>query len=708
MTAIAVCPGCVTAPMAQTIAMSDGGTVLSLPGIHCAGCIGTVEKTLMGIPGVRAARVNLSRKRVTVDAPSVADDVLVEQLSLAGYDALPLDADMMASVETDAVGRGLLLRLAVAGFAMMNVMLFSVAVWSGAPETTRTMFHWISAAIAVPTLAYSAEVFFRQAWTALRVYRLNMDVPISLAIILAAGLSVYETAIGSGHVYFDAALSLTFFLLVGRYLDHRTRIAARSAAQELSALIEPSVTLLKDGKSEAISTKALQVGDRILVLAGMRLPIDGTVVAGHSQMDRSVLTGESLPIAVSAGDHVSAGEINLNGRIEVMATATGQDTSLAQIASMVETAEGARNTYTALADVAAKIYAPAVHLTALVTFLGWIIASGDPARSLNIAISVLIITCPCALGLAVPAVMTAATGRLFRHGLLVKNGTALERMAGIDTVVFDKTGTLTQGHAAIDTAGFDSTEIGVLAALARASDHPVSRAIAAAIPEDVASADVTDIIEQAGVGVSGRLGAQTVSLGRSDQNTTVLTIGQRAPKPVPMRETLREGAQQAVTFLQEQGLRTFIYSGDHAEAVAKVGKSLGIENYQSDMRPTDKQTALQDLAQSGAKVLMIGDGLNDTLALAQAHVSISPASALDASRAASDIVLLRQSLGELAEVVTTAKSAKARIIENFLIAAGYNAIAIPIAVLGFATPLGAAIAMSASSITVLLNALRVR
>lgn len=708
MTTATACPGCIAMPLAQEIATSGGGTVLSLPGIHCAGCIGTVEKTLAQIPGVRAARVNLSRKRVTVEAPNILPAVLVDRLAEAGYDALPLDSEMMAAVETDSVGRGLMLRLAVAGFAMMNVMLFSVAVWSGASEATRTMFHWISAAIAVPALAYSAEVFFRQAWTALRVWRLNMDVPISLAIILAAGLSVYETAMGSGHVYFDAALSLTFFLLVGRYLDHRTRIAARSAAQELSALIEPFVTRITNGEPQAISTKDLRVGDCILLVAGTRLPIDGTIMGGSSHIDRSALTGESMPVAVTVGDTVTAGEINLTGRTEVRATATGEDTSLAQIASLVETAEGARNTYTALADVAAKIYAPAVHLTALITFIGWIIVSGDPARSLNVAISVLIITCPCALGLAVPAVMTAATGRLFRHGLLVKNGTALERLAEIDTVVFDKTGTLTQGHAAIDTAEFDAAELAIMAALARASDHPVSRAVAAAIPSSIPSADVQDITEHAGLGVSGRYHGERVALGRDDQGSTVLTLGDHSVKQIPMRETLRDGAQEAVTFLKRQGLQTHIFSGDQPDPVARIATDLCIANFQSNMRPTDKQAALQALAQNGAKVLMVGDGLNDTLALAQAHVSISPASALDASRAASDIVLLRHSLGELAEVIATAKSAKARVIENFFIAAGYNAIAIPIAVLGFATPLGAAIAMSASSITVLLNALRLR
>ncbi len=710
MSTAVACPGCAAAPLAMDQAAKGvGDIVLSLPTIHCAACISKIENVLLAADGVRAARVNLSRKRVSIDAPHVDPDTLIALINAEGFEALPLDAAMMASVETDKAGKGLLLRIAVAGFAMMNVMLFSVAVWSGAAEATRTMFHWLSAIIAVPALVFSAEVFFREAWKALRVWRVNMDVPISLAIILAAGLSVYETAMGSGHVYFDAALSLTFFLLIGRYLDHRTRIAARSAAQELAALVKPTVARIVGDRVEIINVSELNVGDHIRVAAGMRLPVDGVIVSGRGRIDRSVLTGESRPIDLACGDLVSAGEINLESQLTVEATAVGQDTSLAQIVAMVETAESAKNTYTALADRAAQIYAPAVHLTALITFVGWIIVSGDFPHALRIAISVLIITCPCALGLAVPAVMTAATGRLFRRGLLIKNGTALERMAEVDTVVFDKTGTLTVGHATIDTESFDDLSLGVLAGLARASDHPVSQSIAAAISADVRSSQIENITETAGLGIAGTYQGQAVFLGRDgDDGDTVLRIAGRDKQTIPMKEALRDGAKEAVAYFADQGRQVIIMSGDNAPAVSKIATALGVGQAHANMRPQDKQEALIALHDSGAKVLMVGDGLNDTLALAQSYVSISPATALDASRTASDIVLLGSNLGGIPDVIETAKSAKARVIENFAIAAGYNMIAIPIAVLGFATPLGAAIAMSASSITVLLNALRVR
>ncbi len=712
---VAACPACSVTPLAQDVAaraISDSDIVLSLPTIHCAGCIGTVERALLAVEGVTDARVNLSRKRVTIAAKDIDPETMVNTLADAGYEAHILDAPMMASVETDAEGRRLLIRLAVAGFAMMNVMLFSVAVWSGAAHATQQMFHWLSALIAVPALAFSAQVFFRNAWQALRVWSMNMDVPISLAIILAAGLSVFETATGGESVYFDAALSLTFFLLIGRYLDHRTRIAARSAAQELSALASPNAVRIQDGIARTVPVTTLALGDTIRVMVGMRVPVDGKITSGGSDMDRSFLTGESLPVNVKVGDQIAAGEVNLTGPITLVVTAVGADTTLARMAALVETAEGARNKYTALADRAAQIYAPAVHLLALVTFIGWMVLSADVALALNIAISVLIITCPCALGLAVPAVMTTATGRLFRRGLLVKNGTALERLSQIDTVVFDKTGTLTEGYARIDTATIAPDSLAVLAAMARGSEHPVSRAIAAALPADLTAADLTDITEHPGQGISAMWQGTQVRLGKGSWvgagSSPALKIGSSDAIELHITETLRAGATEAIATLQAQGIPVHIFSGDTPEAVNGLADRLGVTSAHSQLLPEQKMQMIRDMSENGAKVLMVGDGLNDTAALAQAYASISPASALDASRAASDIVLLSRSMAEIPDAIATAKSARLRVLENFSIAAAYNCVAVPVAILGYASPLSAAIAMSASSITVLLNALRVR
>ncbi len=714
-TPISACPACAAVPLAQEVVrkkLAGAGTILSLPGIHCAACITGVERSLTQLPGVKAARVNLSLKRVTIDAPGLAPEVLVDHLAAAGYEALPLDTATLAASSRDTDGQALMLRLAVAGFAMMNVMLFSVAVWSGAAQSTQVMFHWLSAGIAVPALAFSAQVFAASAWSALRVGRLNMDVPITLAIVLAAGLSVFETAQGGAHVYFDAALSLTFFLLVGRYLDHRTRRAARSASQELTALEAPRSIRLEDGVRRRVDVADLRPGDVVVVLPGMRVPVDGVTRDGRSELDRSLLTGESLPVSVARGDAVSAGEMNLSGVLTIVVTAVGEDTTLRRMAAMVETAEGARNRYTALADRAAQIYAPAVHLLALVTFIGWIAVTGDTALALNIAISVLIITCPCALGLAVPAVMTAACGRMFRRGLLVKDGTALERLAQVDRVVFDKTGTLTTGQARLDAGALPDDAQAVLGALANGSCHPVARAIAAALPSDTPLVRLDGFREYPGKGVEAYWKGTRVRLGSADwvggERSPAFAVGDAPVVPIEFRETLRPGAAAAVAGLTRMGLPVAIFSGDGAAATDRIASQLGGLPATALMTPAGKAQAVAKLGAEGHRVLMVGDGLNDTAALTQAYASISPASALDASRTASDIVLLGKSLTDIPQAIALARAARRRVLENFAIAAGYNLIAVPLAVLGYATPLSAAIAMSASSITVLLNALRVR
>ena len=498
--------------MADAAAPSDVNIVLSLPSIHCAACISGVERALAAQDGVLGARVNLTLKRAQVEAaPDMTAAMLVDALGKAGFEAHELDATALRATETDKAGRDLLMRLAVAGFAAMNVMLLSVAVWSGADGPTRDMFHWISAAIALPTIGFSAQPFFKHAWTALRAGRLNMDVPISLAILLAVGTSLWETSLSGEHAYFDAAITLTFFLLAGRYLDHRTRAAARSAAEELAALEVPRVSRVTADGEEQVAMSALAVGDLIRVRPGGRMPVDGEITDGQSELDRSLLTGETRPIYAGPGQTVSAGEVNLTGPLTVRANAVGRDTSLHRMADLVAVAESGRSRYTSLADKAAKLYAPGVHILSLLAFLGWYFYTFDLRTALNIAAAVLIITCPCALGLAVPAVTTAASGRLFRKGLLIKDSTALERMAQIDTVVFDKTGTLTAGTPEVQNLGdHASRDLGIALALAEGSSHPLSQSLAKAIVDaGVAPAKVTNITEIPGHGAEGQWKGQT-------------------------------------------------------------------------------------------------------------------------------------------------------------------------------------------------------
>ncbi|MEE4186940.1 MAG: heavy metal translocating P-type ATPase, partial [Roseobacter sp.] len=508
------CPGCLAAPADRIEAsLPDAQLALSLPTIHCQACIATVEKCLQAHPAVRAARVNLTRKRVMIDAaPEVTAKELADCVMAAGFEAHELDTAALSQTQTDAAGRDILMRLAVAGFAAMNVMLLSVAVWSGATDATRDMFHWISAAITLPALAFSAQPFFRNAWAALRAGRLNMDVPITLAIVLAVVTSLWETGLSGKHAYFDAALTLTFFLLAGRWLDARARSAARSAAEELTALEVPRALRIEEEGPTEVSVSALRIGDAILVRPGARAPVDGLIMHGTSEVDRSALTGETMPALRGQGDVMSAGEVNLTGPLTLKATAVGVDTSLHQLAALVAVAESGRSRYTSLADRAAKLYAPGVHILSALAFLGWLLWSGDMRVSLNIAAAVLIITCPCALGLAVPAVTTAASGRLFGKGLLVKSATALERLAEVDTVVFDKTGTLTMGTPQITNWQSLSTEHKALAyALAKGSSHPLSKAIVlAAEVEGVSPVELTAQAEKPGYGTEGQQGGKTV------------------------------------------------------------------------------------------------------------------------------------------------------------------------------------------------------
>lgn len=712
MSDTAACPACVGLPEGQLEKAASNGTsqiVLSLPGIHCVACINGVERALRGMDGVANARVNLSMKRVTVGTNQpVSPEAMIDTLELAGFEARVLDGSLLGN-DTDAYGRALMTRLAVSGFANMNIMLLSVAIWSGAVGATMHMFHWITAAIAIPALIYSAQPFFESGWRGLKAGRLNMDVPISLAILLASGISLYETLYGGRHSYFDAAVTLTFFLLIGRYLDHRSRKAAASAAAQLSALEAPRVMRLRDGVRQMVDFGDLAIGDLVHVLPGGRIPVDGIITDGASQIDRSLLTGESRPIDVKSGISVTAGEVNMTGPLTIRATTVGSDTTLRKMVTMVDKAEAVRNKYTAAADRAAAIYAPAVHLLALVAFIFWILYSGDFRLSLNIAVAVLIITCPCAMGLAVPAVSTTAAGRLFRAGLLVKDGTALERLAEVDTVVFDKTGTLTMPAAARDA--LDAKTQSIALALTQNATHPVSQAIAASL-SGVTPAKISGQQEHAGQGLSAVYEGQIVRLGSGSWlgagRGTYIQIGDGKPQKITLRSELREGALDLVQAWQNLGLSVHLVSGDDATETAAIADTLGITDWRADTKPEDKITYINDLTANGAHVLMVGDGLNDTGALAAAYASVSPATAADASRAASDIVLLNDSLTPLIELPAVARAAKARIVENFSISTIYNVIAVPIALAGFATPLIASIAMSASSITVLLNALRLK
>ncbi len=698
---------CTAEPRAVAEAVETGAPThqLYLPTIHCAGCIRTVEDTLARLPGVKAARVNLSLKRVAVTAPQNADPTpWIEALAEAGYEA----HEAQSVKSDDASDRELLMRLGVAGFAMMNVMLLSVAVWSGATDATRDLFHWISGAIAIPAAMFSAQPFFKNAWSALKARSVNMDVPISVAILLALGMSVYETSAGGEHAYFDAALSLTFFLLAGRVLDQRMRKAARSAAQDLAALEPSRVMVVRNDERQSIAVSDLAIEDVIWLAAGTRIPAEAVLEDGTVDVDRSLLTGESDPVTVRKGERLFSGDVTLTGPITARVSAVGEDTMLRSIMQLVARAEGAKSRYSGLADRAAQAYVPIVHLTALAAFIGWLWVSGDVRYSLNVAVATLIITCPCALGLAVPAVAAAATGGLFRRGLLVKSDTALERLSGVDTVVFDKTGTLTRPTLSIPDS-LSAEDIAVLKALALQSDHPLSKSLVSQL-KGVIPAPLSDIQEIAGTGVRATYKGAAVRLGRGAWIGTDAPTAFEAGKiyPLASSEVLLPGARQGIEDVKAMGLSIHVLTGDTDEKARKLARDLGLENVVAGVDPKEKLAFIEALKSDGHSVLMVGDGLNDVAALTAANAAISPGTALEASRSAADVVLVSGRMQSVAEALKGARLAHRLILQNFGFAAAYNMVAIPLAVLGFASPLMAALAMSMSSITVTVNALRAR
>ncbi len=703
----------------------DGLTRLHLlvDGIHCGGCIRKIETALQRQPGVREARVNMSTGRLVVAWAGSAGRAtdLAGTVEALGFRVTPFDPVQKRAGE-DRSEKELLIALAVAGFAAGNVMLLSVAIWAGHFQdmgpATRDLLHWFSALVALPAILYAGRPFYRSALAALRGGGLNMDVPISLAVLLAAAMSLFETITGGAHAYFDSAVTLLFFLLIGRYLDRRARGRARSAAERLLAMRGGAVTLLlPDGGRKSVPVEAVECGQRVLVAAGERIAVDAKVLDGRSEIDSSLITGESLPRPVQLGETVFAGTLNLAAPLTLEVTAVGEGTILAEIVRLMELAEQRRARYVVLADRVARLYAPVVHLLALVAFIGWLVIGGlawQPA--LMIAIAVLIVTCPCALGLAVPAVQVIASGRLLRRGILLKSASALERMARADTIVFDKTGTLTLGRPSLMPEGQPDEALRLAAGLAAASRHPLAQAVARAAPKAEARTGVQEI---PGCGLlletpegDIRLGSQRWCGVETEESDT--TSGPELWLSRPGKEPLRFGftdppradAAEVVRQLKAQGYRVELLSGDREETVAAVAGALGIETWRAASTPAEKCRRLEELEAEGRRTLMVGDGLNDAPALAAALVSVSPSSAVDISQTTADAVFQGEALAPVLELLRVARRAETLVKQNFGLAFAYNAIAVPLAILGLVTPLIAAICMSASSLLVTGNALR--
>jgi len=701
---------------------------LAVEGVSCASCMYKIERGLSAIPDVTLARVNLTDRRLALEwKPGALDPVqFIDRLAELGYKAYPFEPVRAETAEVQQ-SRHLLRCLGVAAFATMNVMMLSIPVWSGnvsdmLPEQ-RDFFHWLSALIALPAAVYAGQPFFRSAFAALRAGGVNMDVPISIGVILALGMSLVETANHAEHAYFDAAIMLLTFLLAGRFLDQSMRRRTRMVAGNLAALkAETATKFVSADEIREVPVAAIRAGDLVLLRPGERCAVDGFVEEGRSEVDQSLITGETLYEIVEKGAQVYAGTLNVSGTLRVRVAAASEGTLLDEIGRLLDNALQSRSRYVQLADRASRLYAPVVHATALLTMLGWLAAGAAWHDSIVTAIAVLIITCPCALGLAIPAVQTITAGALFRAGVLLNSGDAIERVAAVDTIVFDKTGTLTLPELDVVNEAAIPADVFTLAGrVALASHHPLAAAVARAAQ---ARSPLDGIVEEPGQGVHGVVDGVEVRLGSpaycgaedeaqqllgEDPEVSVVAFRRgREAFVFAVRQRLRADAAQVIADLHRAGLAIEILSGDRDSAVRYAAERLGVTAWRARMSPAAKIARIEALKRNRRNVMMVGDGLNDAPSLAAASVSMSPISATHLSQAAADLVFLGKDLAPVLVAVSLSRKAVRLMRQNLALAIGYNFLAVPIAIAGLATPLIAAVAMSGSSLLVMLNAVRAR
>ncbi|MEM5500261.1 heavy metal translocating P-type ATPase [Ahrensia kielensis] len=698
--------------------------VLSVPNMSCGACISKIENSMRSLEGVYNARANLTLKRLIVETDETVDcQKLIDLLQENSFTAFRIEENDRTESEEDTRSKRLLRALAVAGFGAANIMLLSVSAWSGATDATRDLFHLISAVIAVPVVAYAGQPFFRSALGALRAGHVNMDVPISLAVLLALGMSIFQTLTSKPEAYFDAAAMLLFFLLIGRYLDQRMRSRAKSSVISLGKYAtREAVEVLPSGETRLVAVSDIIKKMRLRIFAGARFPVDCKIVSGFSDVDRSMVTGESEAVALSPNMQIEAGALNLTGVLDVEAIEVADKSFLAEITRMLDAAEHGKGNYVRIADRMARIYTPAVHAFAFLAFTGWMITThGDWEHSLLVAIAVLIVTCPCALGLAVPVAHVVAASRLVRNGILMRDGSALERLAEADFAVFDKTGTLTDGiKMVIGSDGMGAEEKPIIASLANCSTHPSAKGISDYL-KGSGSVLLSDIEELPGKGIKAIWNGKEIRLGQMEwvleitnrqnlneaEKSTAFAIQGGNLVTFDYRENVRPSAYQTIKDLRSLGIGSTLLSGDTQATVERIARDMPLEQALSEHTPQAKLKFLEGLhAQSGLKTIMVGDGINDAPALAAAHVSFAPSSATDIGRQAADFILTRDDLSAITFARNIAVRTNRVVRQNFALALVYNCIAVPLAILGFVTPLIAAIAMSLSSIIVISNSLR--
>ncbi|MDX2350491.1 MAG: heavy metal translocating P-type ATPase [Porticoccus sp.] len=702
---------------------------LLVGGITCAACAWLIEHHLKKQPGVVAVRVNVTNHRAMVewDADQIKLSQLLSGFLAIGYDARPA-SDEEARQLRQHENRRFIQRLGVAGFGMMQAGMLAVGLYAGAfqgmdPEW-QNYLRWVSLIFALPVVLFSAFPFFQAAWRNLRFAHLTMDVPVSLAIGLAFTASCWGTVTRSGEVYFDSVAMFTFFLLLGRYLEMRVRHRNDTHAEGMGQLLPPTTVRLSEQGEEAVPVKALQPGDLIRVAAGDTIPCDGEIHEGVSSVIEAVLTGEQMPVCKQQGDLVSAGTVNSESPLLVRVSAVGHQTRLSAILKLVEKAKTEKPVQVALADRVASHFVLAVLLVALVVALWW--WQHQPDQALWVVLSVLVVTCPCALSLATPAAMAVATGELRRRGFLVSRGHVLEVLSSADQLIFDKTGTLTLGNMSIahvvPLAEVPAERLLKLAAgLESGSLHPIARAFS-----DIADkALVRDVTQQVGAGISGTVENTQYAIGQpsyitelfgfiapdlptvaSGQLPLLLADKNRPLGWVLLQDELRPGAACAITRLRAQGIEVSLLSGDRQATVDEMAEKLGITERCGGMSPEQKLAEANRLQKAGHRVIMVGDGINDVPVLSGADASVAMGDATDFARIHADSILLSSNLDTLPKAITLARKTRRVIQQNLGWALCYNLLALPLAAAGMIPPWAAAIGMSVSSLLVVLNALR--
>ncbi len=707
---------------------------LILEGIVCAACVWLNEQHLARLPGVQSVSINYAthRARVVWDDARIHLSRILQAVSEIGYLAHPYDPNRAQEI-LERERRDMLRRLAVAAAFGMQVMILAVALYAGAfsgiESEFRTLFHWLSLALTLPVLTYSAGPFFRSALRDLRRTRAGMDVPVSLGLSIAFGGSVWATLSGHGEVYFDSVVMFVFFLLTGRYFELAGRKRGAEVSEALVHMLPATATRLEAGGEQLVPVSELRSGDLLLVRPGESIPADGRVHDGRSNVDESLLSGESLPLLKTAGSSVIGGSINIESPLRMVVEKTGGDTVLSAILRLLDRAQTEKPAIALAADRAAAWFVARVLLLAVAVALAWYLI--EPARWLPITVAVLVVTCPCALSLATPTAMTAATGALMRRGLVTTRGHALETLARATVFIFDKTGTLTHGRLRLlDTqvyAGLDARACLALAGTLEArSEHPIARALRSASGDS--GREASNLINTPGGGLCGDIEGRRYWLGtaaflresaavdidpsllnslQSAGNTLVLLAdSRRLLAAFTIGDELRQGARELIAELQARKLRVLLLTGDHPAAARRIAAETGITDVEADLRPQDKLARVQQLSEAGAIVAMVGDGINDAAALAAAHVSIAMGNGTQLAAASADMLLLSEQLPHLAEGVRVARRSVRIIRQNMAWAIGYNLLALPFAAVGLIAPWMAALGMSASSLVVVGNALR--